>query len=201
MDELESFVNDFESNYSGDITQSFFIGRGSRLLRIETRTDIRYDDERIGVRVTMDFGASAQDRWTMNVTVSEGSDRNTLRVIWKYDERTSAIENSLSIEANGNDALYLKLLWSPKNGDFRLTVDDGWSETEITGGFTSNDSGFHIKLDDLNPNDDEYIAFGIDAVYGAKVNEIEYINLDRWGETLIEKFEGLMDNLLRSGIF
>ena len=201
MKMLGDAVRDFDRYFTGDITQSFFIGRGNRLLRVETRSDIRYDDERMGIRISIDFGASAKDNWTLNANVSIGSDRNTTKVVWEYEERTNVVENTLTITVDGDDGLSATLLWSPKNGDFRLTMNDGWSEMEITGGFTSDDKSFHLELDNLYSSDDEYLAIEIDVASGAKIKDIEYINVDRWGETLIDKVEDMINNLSRTGIY
>jgi hypothetical protein len=189
MRELRTFVRSFERSFSGDITISFFVGRGNRLLRAEVNTDFRYDGERAGLRATFDFGSSVTDRWVSNITVTDSHGRNSARIVWNYNERSSGIENSITITADGEDPITLTSVWSPNRGDFTLSYDDGWSDGEITGVFTYDNDGFRLEFDDLSQNHNESLTIGIIVQYSAQIRQIEYINLDRWGETLINKLE------------
>jgi len=195
LDELKTLVRDFERYYTGSITFSVFTGRGDRLLRMEVNADIKYDGERIGIRESIDFGASMQDRWTINATVINDDNRSSARIVWDYRIRANSVENSLTITADGEDPVKLTSLWLKNNGDFRLSYEDRWDEGEITGAFIEDEKGFRLELDDLTGDPDTYLTIKITAVNGVEIDSIEFINLDRWGEALIEDLADVINNL------
>ena len=192
MREFRNAIREMERGFSGDVKLSLYIGKGNRLIRLEVHADVKVDSERVRVQATFDFGESATDRWVANMTVNAGSNKTTMRVVWDYRDRSNGIENTITISVDGDDQVVLRSLWSPKSGDFSLSYDDGWSEGEITGSFKENDKGFVLEIDNLSPGYNDYLSFSIKAQSGAQIRKIDYINLDKWGETLIGKLEDLM---------
>jgi len=193
--EIRGFLRDFENNFTGDITYSFFVGKGNRLLRMEFYADTMYDGEEAVIRAAYDFGASSKDRWVFNVSFTDGSNRYTAKMTWDYKERSNGVESTLIIESSDANPVVLKLLWIPDSGDFRLSIVDIWDEYEITGAFTADDKGFHLELDDLTGDPYRYLTIGITVEYGAQIGRIDYINLDEWGEALLEKIGDLLIDL------
>jgi hypothetical protein len=193
LKELKNLINQIEHNFTGDITYSLFIGNKDRLLNMEIDANTKVMGEKIRLRMTFDFGASAKDRWTVNVSVQEGGDRSSVKIIWDYKERANSVENSLNFTSSDDDQFTLKSEWSPERGNFTLSYEDRWGDTdEITGVFTINGTGFRLSID--NPLPDYYDAvLNIELVgeAGANIKQISYINIDQWGETLIDKLEDL----------
>ena len=188
--ELSNAIDELDDNYSGTMTVSFYIGSGDRLLRYEFNTNIRMYGERIRASVSFDFGASVTDRWTMRID-AEGE---TVRINWDYKERSSSIENTITVSA-GSGTVTLMSLYSPARGDFTLsyeTKDDyGWSDRgEITGVFTEDSKGFTLSFDNLMGTDnDGILTIEITGEKGANIKQIDYINLDEWDKDLITDIE------------
>jgi len=200
--EIRGALRDFENNSTGDITYSFFVGKGNRLLRMDTSisyNDAMYTGERAVSQGTCDFGASPKDRWVFSLTSTDSISSYEAKVIWDYKERSNGVESTLTIESSASDPVSLKLLWIPDSGDFLLSVGDRWNEYEVTGAFTADDKGFRLELDDLTGDPYMYLTIGITAEYGAQIGQIDYINLDKWGESLIEKLEDLFINIYSGG--
>jgi len=193
--ELKNAIRDIERNYSGDIAISFFTGRVDRLLRLEINADTVYDGEKAGLRISLDLGASARDRWVLNVAMTDDHGRNSTKIVWDYRERANSIENSMIITPDDGDQITLSSLWLRNNGDFRLSYDDGRDKAEITGAFITDGKEFRLEVDDLLGGDaGGYLAFSITVANGAQIDSIEYINLDRWSEALIDELETIMGN-------
>ena len=199
--EIRNFARDFERNFTGDITISFFTGKADRLLRFEIRADVRYDKERVRVSAIFDFGSTVSDRWSLNFSVSSGSTRNSLRIVWDYRERSNGLENIVTVTVDGEDPVTLKSVWSPRSGDFSLSYEDRWSEGEITGSFKDNDNGFVLEIDNFLTGYNEYLTLNIKADAGAQIRRVDFINLDRWGDTLLDRLEDLIYSFAGGGSF
>ena len=186
MRELSSLIDDFDEYYSDSstITLSFFIGNGDRLLRFELNTNIRFDGERIRIGASVDFGASATDRWVFRVDAGG----NSARINWDYKERSNNIENSITITID-SESVTLMSVYSPSRGDFTLSVEYDYGRTEeISGTLRENSDGFTLSFDNfLDPDNDESFTLEIEGVKGANIKQIDYINIDKWDEDLIEK--------------
>ena len=197
---LRDLVRDFERDYSGDMIQTYFIGRKDRLLRVEYRWDIKFGRERTKLNASLDFGSAVTDRWVLNASVTgDDGNRDTIRITWNYTEKSSTIENTITISPGGDDPITLSSVWSPNKGDFTLSYEDSWDIYEITGIFKADNKGFELEFDDFSPpysRDSLTISIMVD--FGAQIEKIEYINLDRWGESFLEK---LGDFILNSGLF
>ena len=196
--ELEKQLWDFKREYTGDITISLFVGNRNRLLRMEFNVDIKYSGERTRVRGTFDFGASAQDRWLFNVTVTGDNYKESVRIVWDYRERTNAIENTLTITPpDSSDTVTLRSSWMPDRGNFTLSYSDKWDDSEISGVFKPDDDGFRLTFDNLNESSyyDEFLKIDIKVKNGAQIKKIDFINIDRWDESFLEKFAGLAGDI------
>jgi hypothetical protein len=66
--EFRTMIRDFERDYEGEITLTYFIGNRDRLLRMDIDADMELSGERGDLRATFDFGASADDRWVLDMT-------------------------------------------------------------------------------------------------------------------------------------
>ena len=69
-----------------------------------------------------------------------------------------------------------------------LSYDDGWALSGgIAGVFTSDDMGFCLSFDDvLQELTNSSLIIELTAVYGSDFKDISFINVDKWGESLIE---------------
>ena len=191
--DLRRMSREFERYYSGDITISMFVGSRNRLLRAEINADIRYDGDRTRIKGTFDFGASATDRWTMNISVTAGDFRESARVVWDYRERSNAIENTLTLSSGDSDPVTLRSSWSPDRGSFTLSFEEYGDELEIGGVFKPSDDGFRLSFDNLfkDSYSDESLTIEINAKSGARIKQVDFINIDKWDEELFENMGGL----------
>jgi len=197
MRQISSLIRDFDKYFSdsGTITLSLFIGGGDRLARMEINTNFKYDGERVKMSASFDFGASAKDRWVFRVDFNG----TTEKIEWSYKEKSNSVENTIVI-TNGDDLITLGSEWSPTRGDFTLfyEYEYGWSGQtqtgEITGVFKEDTKGFILTFDDLSSYDSDSLKIEIKAEYGAKIKQIEYINIDKWKESFLDKLENVYDD-------
>jgi len=197
--DLRRASREFERNYSGDITISMFVGSRNRLLRAIVNADIRYDGDRTRIKCTFDFGASATDRWTMNTTVTTDYNKTSVKLVWDYRERSNAIENTLTISADDSDPAILRSSWSPDRGNFTLSFEQYGDESEISGVFKPSDDGFRLSFDNLLRESgyyDQSLTIEINAKSGARIKQVDFINIDKWDEELLEE----MGNIFGSAI-
>lgn len=204
MKELKDQLRDFERRLSGDISITMFVGSRNRLLRAEINADMRYEKERVRIKATFDFGASAQDRWTVNLSVSLDNDRISFKGVWDYRERSNSIENTITLTPDNGEPLVLKSTWSPDRGNFTLSYNDGWNENELSGVFTTSDKGFRLSFDNLWDANTNYLErvlkLDIRAETGAQSKRVDFINIDRWDEVFLERIGGMMENFGVGGV-
>jgi len=196
--ELRASIRDMERNYEGEINISFYIGSKDRLLRLEVNEESTFSGDSNSMQATFDFGTSALDRWVANITSNNNGDRSSMRIVWDYSERSGNLEQVLTITQDSDDMVAIKSVWSPDRGNFTLSIGAGSDSIELTGVFTTRGEGFRLSLDDPNArNAGARFSFAITAEPGAQIKQIDYINLDKWGNTLIRKLE----DFFASGIF
>ena len=191
-------INDIESKMTGEITYSLFVGSGDRLLRVEMTTNLVLDDNLPQVSAVFDFGAANRERWTFDVTVVENGSASTYKIIWDYSSSSSSIVNTLAINLpDEEDPITLKSVWSTENWKFTLSCEDQWGDvSEITGAFFTTDNTFSLVFDNLFPEDsDTVLTIEIVTEPGAKIKQIDYINIDKWDQSLIEKIAAIPSKL------
>jgi len=198
LSSLRDVARLFERDYSGDINLTFFIGRGNRLMRIEGNWDIKSDNNRVRLTASLDLGSTINDRWTLNLGMSEGNNRGSVRIVWSYTEKSSTIENKLTITPSGGDPVTLTIVWSPSRGDFTLAYEDRYDELELTGYFKFDNRGFDLEIDDFYSLDNYDYSYyysrpslfvGISVNYSARIDQIQFINIDRWDQSFVDKVE------------
>jgi len=203
---LRDFIREFERNFSGDITYSFFVGSRDRLLRWEMDANVKYDGEKMQVSAVFDFGASAQDRWTLTMTSTVSGKSETIKVVWDYKDRSDSIENTLVLTNPEDETITLKSVWSPGNGKYKLSYEylyqdwygDSREETgEITGIFTTDGANFRLGIDNPIPEDDDAaLTIDIKGETGAQIKQIDYISIGLWDMDLLERLQNLFYELL-----
>jgi len=114
-------------------------------------------------------------------------------MVWDYNDRSGRIENTLTFRSADNDETKLKSVWSQDRGDFILSFEDNWgSKGEISGVLKIEGEGFRLSVDNPFPRDSG-ITLEIEIIVepGAQIKRIDYINLDKWGDTLLNSLENL----------
>jgi len=199
LKEMRSAFDEFEDNFEGGIICSLYIGSKDRLLRLEVAIDQNKEDDESHITGSFDFGASAQDRWVFEVSITDKwEDESHAKLVWDYRERGSGIENALTFSTDDDDdSITLKSVWSQENGRFTLSFTDEYGDTsELTGVLKTEDKGFRLTLDNPYPDySDEILTIVISASPGANIKQIDYINIDKWGRDLLDKLEEFMYNL------
>jgi len=185
--EFRNYVRDFERNYSGDITLVFFIGRNDRLLRMVVNADTVYDGESAEANVTFSFGDSINDEWEFSFLVTSGDNTDTMTIQWSFEEQSGKQVNTIRITTVYMKSFTLMSEWDEDSGNFTLAYEDNRERNEITGVFTTDDKNFRIEFDNLYPaNSGATLLIEVLAETGANIGEVEYINIDKWGNVLLE---------------
>ena len=192
--EFRSFIREFERSYSGDIKMQFFIDRNDRLIRTEINADVEYDRESTEFIATFDFGNSLEDTWIFEFHVIDEYSTENLLILWDFEDLPGNQRNTVNIiTTNDLDSITLISDWNQDSGDFALVYIDRWEKNELTGVLTTDDKNFRIRFDDFYPeNSDDSLKIEILAQTGAEIDEIEYINMDKWGSALMESIMRLI---------
>jgi len=187
-------ISEFESSYSGDFTISFYIGRDDRLLRLEIDADIRYDDDILIMNSKSDFGGSALDLWTLDISTTENQGQSDVLIVWDYWEHSGFLENRVTITTDGQDQFVLISSWSPDSGDFRLSFIDSDSDSkELAGKFAAHSDGFILTFDNLFPlYSGQSFALTIIAEKGADIGNITFIGPDQWIAALTRRLGSMI---------
>jgi hypothetical protein len=192
-------VQSFTGSMSGEIVASFFIGGSNRLLRIEIDTDLTFQGNNDPFDMSIDFGASANDLWALEVNTGTGRDRSTVNFEWDMRETSHGGEVIFKIITNDrwsdNDMSALVLSWTD-GGSFTLSIEDSWiSETILSGGYTRNNDGFRLMINDLLTDSflDGSLSLTIStSSRSGRIEDVDFINIANWGETLLEGIENIL---------
>jgi len=202
---LRDTIKEFERNITGEIKYSLFVGNRNRLLHMDMDVNMKFSGEKAQVSAVFDFGASAQDQWTLTMTTSVDGERTTAKAVWDYKERSNGIENALILTSSDDEKITLKSVWSPENGRFTLSFEneyEDWygdlvSDTgEITGVFTTDGAGFRLSVNNMIPDDEDVsLTIELKGEPGAQIKQIDYISIGRWDESLLERIQDLIYEL------
>jgi len=197
LDEFRYILDEIERGLDGDITLAFYIGRGDRLLRMELYAYMGFDSEWVEIAVTLDLGASVYDLWILEITVTDDFGTESVSIVWEFSENPRGfIVNTMtatSYHPRGDDTVVFVSAWSPGSGDFTLSYEDDWGLESISGVFLlDGDGGFSLVFDDFDMGFGATLSIGITTTIGAEIEEIEFINLDRWNEALFSLMIGQM---------
>jgi len=201
-------IRDFEQYYSGDIELLFYIGRNDRLHRLQINADTEYDGERSQMKATLDFGSSIYDSWVLDLHragdslasdktannylvyggIADSSiNESTTMIQWDYRVQSDKQINSIRITSSETGPIYLNSEWEQNNGSFTMAYVAGSGSNELTGYFIPDDKNFLLTLDNAFPADSHHsLAIELSTETGTQIDEIEYINLDKWGESILQ---------------
>jgi len=192
---LKDSVKSIEKEYEGDILLTFFVDNSDRLLKVSFDIDAQYDGEAVVYSASVLFGNSIEDDWTF--LLSSDNELPEFELIWSYQKQSGNHTNKMEITVDSVNA-ELSSEWDENNGRFILAYDDGrLTEANITGIFISDDNEFQLKLDNLLPGlSGNKLIIDLTAAQGADIKNIDYINIDKWGQTLINSITRLLLGLI-----
>jgi len=184
------YIDSFEKTYEGDIRITFFIGSGDRLLSVAAKADTKYEGEETSFEISSFFGNSIEDDWIFDFT---SDDSQSVKVIWSYSKQSGNFVNTVNIEVD-NTSVVLKSTLDESGGRFKLSYDAGsLSRGEITGIFTSDDDSFRLAFDNLlSEHTGGRLLIDLSAEPGSDISEIDYINIDKWGQALLDSLTRLL---------
>ena len=185
--ELRNLITEFERNYTGNISISIYVDNNDRLLRIEFDADMSFDNERAQIGGLFDFGGSAFDRWEFEFYVFEQGQRQSVRLVWDYAESSDSITNSLTLYANNEIYGTLASSWDTRSGDFIVSAKDMYGLIgSISGNLRISDNQYTLRFDSLPMGYGEDLLIELSGRQGSvTIPQIEYINLDAWGDMLL----------------
>jgi len=179
---------------------SFYIGNGDRLLRFEMNADMEYDGEHTIIEAMFEFGNSIEDNWMFFVRVGDGDNSNVTFVQWDYEEISDMgfYINNITLFQDDIEPITFKSQWNQDSGDFVLAYIGSRDNGEFAGVLTMDENDFRLRLDDVLPADsDDSLMIEISTETGVQIDEIRFINIDKWGSSLIQS----VMRLVLSGIF
>ena len=194
--QLDELVRAFQLYYSGDVIFTVYISDNSRLLRIEFDADMSFDGELAQMGGVFDFGASATDRWTFDIFAGDQYSRQTISLAWDYSRNGDVVSNTLSLSMDGVPMGNLSSSWDTRSGGFVLSARDAYfNESTLTGTLLVNANQFTFRLDDLTVGYNESLSIEVSGRSGnVTIPKVDYINLDRWSDTLMDVLDGLANS-------
>jgi len=196
IDELRSEIRYLE-DMEGDMVLSMYVGRGDRLLRMELNVDFEYNRDRMELNIAMDFGASADDTWTLEIDARGDWGLSEIAFTWDVNETARGGETALSVTTEdrwgvSTDSIILE--WTDRgNISFLYEVNGRGRETIFSGTYTSDDYGFTLTLEDLI-EDLLFFEQNLDIEISTarrteRLEPVEFINVSDWGQSLIDMVE------------
>jgi len=188
LKQLKEAIRVLERSYTGDITLSFYIGRADRLLHAEINADIDYDGIRTEVKGSLSFGDSVYDTWVFDVTVKGEKNNENIVIEWDYEAQPDKLVNTVRISSDDIESLALISKWEPEKGDFTLAYISDEESGEISGAFLVNNKDFRLVFYNIYPADSsESLFLEIVAKQGAYFEDIDFINIDKWGDAFFDE--------------
>ncbi|MCL2016152.1 MAG: zinc ribbon domain-containing protein [Defluviitaleaceae bacterium] len=197
--ELRNFVTDtirtFERDFNVSSEMVYYI-RNNRLLRAEFEVNLTYQFETAQIVSVVDFGTSVQSPWHVNTTITNLTRNESVQINvgWDFSETPTQYINTFNAsirEGNFLETATATLAWSPTSGNFALSLNSGGSAQDIlTGVFMPNSAGSAF---DLSLNLGGIFAFlgassvNITASTNANIPNINFINLDGWGDSVLAR--------------
>jgi len=186
---LKSFkemITNIENTYLGDIVLSFYIAGSDRLLRTELNADIEYNYSPAKLNASFDFGSALDDDWAFDINIVNIYSNYKYRIDWLFEEKANTFSNTIIIDSDSSISISLTSEWNLDTGDFVFAFIEGPKKNTITGLLATEDENFHLILDDVLFNiTGDHLALEVSTRTGASIDEINYINLDNWGPSLI----------------
>ena len=203
LDEFEDLIDELEYYGYGEIIFAYYISNNNRLLRMNMEADLTVDGDRGQIIMYLDFGLSVTDRWEfgMSVVTDDGDVDVGLNITWDFYERRGSYVNTINIDVidNGRSdfSISLSSAWNEASGDFELSAQfaDGpfFGGGSLTGNLIMTDTEYTLRFDDFEPNAFTRISFEISGELGAPtIADIDFINLDRWGDVISDMLEDLL---------
>ena len=190
LDELRTLGEEVH----GDFSFAFYIGQDGRLLRVVADIDYVDGDVSTYSTTTINFGASYRDNWTLDVTTISLLDSSNITLSWDIDETSQGYRHSLALEYGSrlfSHSYTLTSLWAPDTGRFTLSyLEHRWNDSgSISGILNLEPDSFTILFDDFELGMDQFLSLEIVSERDANIPQIDYINLDRWDQSLINIIE------------
>jgi hypothetical protein len=205
MWELRGMVSEIERGPM-DIRASlaFYIGSGNRLAQASLNVDMnnRQWNERFIFNATLDLGSHAMDTWRLDMRMTEewnGSRwDDSFHIEWTYSEFGGRHDHRIVFSEPGgwgNDVNFFSN-WDEGSGRFTLGFSDRWDEGSFGGTFNVHSAdSFSLNFDPMVVDWDTTLNIGISTTGDAQIRNVDFINIDRWGWTLIDAIEDAMNML------
>jgi len=200
---LRDVAEVFESDFYGEIAFAFYIDRQDRLKLVHVRVDAEFHGEKVFIRTGIDFGLTAMCDWMFGVTVISDDVPRFNRMVWEIREGLDEIENFLRFYFDGLSE-DLSLIWSTESGRIYLKFPDSWGHEDISGVLLVYEDAFSLYIDSfpltldipftrfLSPEMEVVIS----AESGAQIREIEFVNIDGWGQEIVQRLGSLLFGLI-----
>jgi len=183
LKQFKEAIRVLERSYTGDITLSFYISRADRLLHAEVYADVEYDGLGTQVKGAFSFGESVYDTWVFDVTVTGEKNNEDIKIEWDYEAQPDKLVNTVRFSSDEIESLALISKWDPEKGDFTLAYISDEESNEISGVFFINNKDFQLLFYNIYPDDSsERLFLEIVAKQDAYFEDIDFINIDSWGD-------------------
>jgi len=185
-DDFKEYIKRFEKDFAGDIKVTFFLGNEDRLVRFVINAGIDTDENYPKYGVTFYFGGSITDEWVFSFWMNEENNNETIYFKWFYEEQSDTYINTMLVTTMDMSYIDLASSWNEETGKYILSYDDGSKDSELTGYFTPDNSGFRFSVDNIFPDDSSNkVTFDLFAKPGSQIDKIEFVNIDKWGRTML----------------
>ncbi len=188
-----------------DMELTYYLS-GNQLVKVEVTGEMTVDGSTANMEMFMDFGENPEkDDWVMEcVMTSDYGDQVTMSAVYSTDVDGSDYADSLEItmdQGYGAETVGIYTDWNRKTGDLAISLDDGYDYQTGYCNLIVDGNTFTLTLDELAEalylDGDFHLE--ITADQSAAVEDPDYINLDKWDQTVLEEFQSVANQIAYGG--
>lgn len=188
-----------------DMELTYYLS-GNQLVKVEVTGEMTVDGTTANMEMYMDFGEDPEkDDWVIDcVMTSDYGDRITMNMVYSTDIDGSDYADSLEItmdQGYGAETVGIYTDWNRKTGDLAISLDDGYDYQTGYCNLIVDGNTFTLTLDDLAEAMylDGDFHLEITADQSARVEDPEYVNLDKWDQAVLEEFQSVASQIADGG--
>jgi hypothetical protein len=156
--------------------------------------------DRINLSMSLDLGTSATDIWVLEIETTDRWGHFFMEMTWDFRYERGEYVHTLTVNINDDgwrEQFQLIISWNPTRGDFDIVrVErvgrDTWTDEILSGNFIVREDGtFRLQFDHEYDGWSwrEEFSFDIFTETRADIGDVEFVNIDRWTQALLDQIE------------
>ena len=173
----------------------------NKLVKTEVVGDVTAEGKTGRIEYILDFGKDpAKDDWNIEYRLDAPSGMvQTAQIVYATDSNSKAYSDSLKVTIGSGwdgeleeETLEIETEWDKRSGDLEFYVyDPDGGAYQYSCNLQVDGKSFALTLDEFGNliSPDSYLELTLTADQTAKIGNPDYVDLDRWDESVMEDFE------------